>query len=215
MPGYVFQYVPAYKNQKIMKKEEVIRICMNLQAGWSANFQAINNDECDFTCEKIGRLENDIWLCTTDYGCHIIQFPCCDEDEEHQFAFWLEGIMEIYELNDDCGFLLKSLGPVSNDRTYIDICFKYDNEIYVERIYTDEIDKTHYENMWDWWFGPGKEDPNPKLVFELLADKNNEGQLTTDNMVINVYPDENTDIPIAKVLEIGYRKSWIDMKAFR
>lgn len=79
MPGYVFQYVPAYKNQKIMKKEEVIRICMNLQAGWSANFQVINNDECDFTCEKIERLKNDIWLCITDYGCHIIQFPCCDE----------------------------------------------------------------------------------------------------------------------------------------
>lgn len=103
---------------------------------------------------------------------------------------------------------------MKEERTYIDIAFYYEKILYVERIYTDQIDKDHYENMWDWWFGCKKNDDNPNLVFELTGNKNEEGQFITEDMYINVYAKEYDDTPIDVIENISYRKSWIDMIGF-
>lgn len=111
---------------------------------------------------------------------------------------------------------LKGLDTSDIDKnTYIEIAFIYRKELYVERIYTKDIDKNHYENMWDWWFGNKESDTSPDLVFELTADKNSDGKLTTENMYINVYENEDSDEPIDIIKEISYRKSWCEHRAFR
>lgn len=104
--------------------------------------------------------------------------------------------------------------PLGEEDTYIEVAFMYDQELYVERIYTKDIDPNHYGNLWDWWFCAGTEDHNSQLRFELTADKNENGQFTTDSIYINVYANEDAHNPIAVVREISCRKSWINRKAF-
>lgn len=99
----------------------------------------------------------------------------------------------------------------------IDILFTYQNTQICETIDISKIDKNHYENMWDWWFKIGKEclDNNLKnSTFEIIADKNENGQYTLDNLIINVYKNDE-DFPCDTVKEFSYRKSWIDDKCFR
>ena len=111
---------------------------------------------------------------------------------------------------------LKSLDASAIDKnTYIEIAFIYRKELYVERIYIGDIDMLHYENMWDWWFGNGKSDSYPDLVFECVADKDSDGKLTTENMYINVYENDNSDEPIETIEAINYRKSWCEHRTFR
>lgn len=95
---------------------------------------------------------------------------------------------------------------ILKDRTYIDISFFYRQELYIERIYTDEINKG--EIKWTKEFQNGPKDNYPDLWFEIIGDLNEKGQFTTDNLIILV---NNGD----KINEIGYRKSWTENKAFR
>lgn len=115
--------------------------------------------------------------------------------------------------NNDCR-IEGQYDKTSNERTYIEIAFFYDGELYVERIYTDQIDINHYESVWDWWFKSGENDSNPNLVFELTAEKNIENKLTTCGMYINVYKNEESNEPIKRIDEIAYRKSWTGRRAF-
>lgn len=108
----------------------------------------------------------------------------------------------------------KQYDEVSDERTYIEIAFFYNKDLYVERIYTDQIDINHYESVWDWWFGAGKNDLNPNLVFEITAEKNIDNKLTTNNMYVNVYANENENEPIERIDSISYRKSWTERRAF-
>ena len=100
----------------------------------------------------------------------------------------------------------------------VEILFQYKGYFIIERIPISEIDNSHYEDMWDWWFGLGDDcfDDNLKnCVFEILADKNEQGQYTLDNLIINVYENIDSDIPCATIKEFNYRKSWIEDKIFR
>jgi len=100
-------------------------------------------------------------------------------------------------------------------RQYIDILFQYDDDIYSERIYLDMIDTNHYDDLWDYWFGCGAEDKHPNIVFEVTADKDNDGKFTLSNLYINVYVTENDDKPISVITAFSYRKSWCNHKAYK
>lgn len=89
--------------------------------------------------------------------------------------------------------------------------FQYAGEIFTERIYIDQIDMTHYESCWDWWFGSQNE-KFPKLNFELTADKDENGNISCNNMYINVYKDDNEMTPLETVNKIKWLKSWFEKK---
>lgn len=109
---------------------------------------------------------------------------------------------------DDEPFCLMDKHP------YIELLFQYKNIWYCERIYLHNIDITHYEDLWDYWFSNSAEDQEPDLTFEVTANKEH-GQLTLDGLYINVYENSDADCPIAVIREFGYRKSWINCKEFR
>lgn len=147
---------------------------------------------------------------------HELELYWVRTDDESEAAIERFKDMErAFECGDYVCLEVGKLGNLDPLNTYIEIAFFYKKDLYVERIYTKDIDKNHYENMWDWWFGNKESDAYPDLVFELTADKNSDGKLTTNNMYINVYENENSDTPIDTIKEIGYRKSWCNHKAFR
>ena len=98
-------------------------------------------------------------------------------------------------------------------RDFIAIQFEYEDETFYERIYLDQIDLTHYDDMWDWWFGSNVNKKFPDLNFELTADKDAEdGSPICDNMYINVYENEDAMIPVKRITNISWVYSQIERK---
>lgn len=184
---------------------EVGKLPYNMTFGYIRNLQEISS-------QAISRL-TDTKDCSRDVAFAMIRVWTKEFTEKYE-DYKFDG--DYYDLVDE--FIdrkLKGLGASAIDKnTYIEIAFIYRKELYVERIYTKDIDKNHYENMWDWWFGNKESDTYPDLVFELTADKNSDGKLTTENMYINVYENEDSDEPIDIIKEISYRKSWCEYRAF-
>lgn len=99
-------------------------------------------------------------------------------------------------------------------RDFIVLQFDYDGETFNEHIYIDNIDRNHYDDMWDWWFGAPKESKNPKLNFEVLGKKDRNGDIIADKFQLNVYLNEDCDTPIATFpcCYLRISKSWIGPK---
>lgn len=88
---------------------------------------------------------------------------------------------------------------------FVEIMFEFKGETYVRRIHTQLIDQDHYEDMWDWWTGAALPD-GTKITFEILADKDENGGFTVNNMQINVYGNDDDDI-LETIIDIRYRTS--------
>lgn len=88
---------------------------------------------------------------------------------------------------------------------FVEIMFEFKGETYVRRIHTQLIDQDHYEDMWDWWTGVALPD-GTKITFEILADKDENGGFTVNNMQINVYGNDDDDI-LETIIDIRYRTS--------
>lgn len=88
---------------------------------------------------------------------------------------------------------------------FVEIMFEFKGETYVRRIHTQLIDQNHYEDMWDWWTGATQPD-GTKITFEILADKDEHGGFTVNNMQINVYENDDDDI-LETITDIRYRTS--------
>lgn len=97
-------------------------------------------------------------------------------------------------------------------RDFITIQFDYDGETFNERIYLDQIDRAHYEDHWDWWFGPHRYSSHSELNFELFGDKDDEGNIIYDAFEINVYENVDAWSPIARISDYEFTQSWIGNK---
>lgn len=99
------------------------------------------------------------------------------------------------------------------ERKYIDVLFKLNSKMYCERIYLDQIDMTHYDTLWDWWFTAkknGPDVPESEPIFEITAEKDENGEITTNNMYINVYANSDVDDWSCQIKGVKVRKSWAD-----
>lgn len=89
---------------------------------------------------------------------------------------------------------------------FIEIMFGFKGEIYVRRIYTQLIDQDHYEDMWDWWTAGTPRPDGTEITFEVLADKDENGDFFVNNMHINVYENDDDDA-FETITDIRYRTS--------
>lgn len=106
---------------------------------------------------------------------------------------------------------------VNGTSAYIDILFPFKDEWYAERIYLDDVDMNHYDDLWDWWFGDteSKVDGDGTYDFELTADKHNDGGFAMTGMYINVYEHDCDEIIATIHTEnIKIHTSWSNDKTF-
>lgn len=89
---------------------------------------------------------------------------------------------------------------------FIEIMFEFEGEIYVRRIHTQLIDQNHYDDIWDWWTAGTPRPDGSQLVFEILADKDENGGFTVNNMRISVFENEDNE-PFKVITNIRYRTS--------
>jgi hypothetical protein len=90
----------------------------------------------------------------------------------------------------------------------IQISFNYKDKDYKYTIDEDDVDMTHYDEIWDWWVGENDnevvyplKDGDDELNFEITADKkfitNADGELCEmicgDGLYVNVYENVDTD----------------------
>lgn len=90
---------------------------------------------------------------------------------------------------------------------FIEIMFEFNGETYVRRIYTQLIDQDHYEDMWDWWTAGTPRPDGSKPIFEILADKDENGNFTVNNMKISAFANEDEDDAFTVITDIRYRTS--------
>ena len=80
----------------------------------------------------------------------------------------------------------------------IHIEFPYKNLIHQVNIPVENLDINHYDDIWDWWFKPD-DMPNMKEVFEVTGEKNKNNEATVNGLWINVYVDENENVPCCEI----------------
>lgn len=97
-------------------------------------------------------------------------------------------------------------------RNLISIQFEYAGETFTDRVYIDQIDLTHYDEVWDWWFGSHNEN-YPDLNFELTADKDSDGSPSIGNAYINVYEDDESCEPIETIRKVKLQKTLTERKS--
>lgn len=97
-------------------------------------------------------------------------------------------------------------------RDFIAIQFEYDGETFNERIYLDQIDRDHYDDHWDWWFGPHEGSKHPDLNFEVFGDKDDDGNIIYDAFEINIYENEDAMDSMATVCDFELTQSWLGKK---
>lgn len=97
-------------------------------------------------------------------------------------------------------------------RDFIAIQFEYDGETFNERIYLDQIDRDHYDDHWDWWFGSHEGLKHPDLNFEVFGDKDENGNIVYDAFEINVYDNEDAMDPMATICDFELTQSWLGKK---
>lgn len=82
------------------------------------------------------------------------------------------------------------------ERKYIDVLFRLNSKTYCERVFLDQIDTTHYDTLGDWWFSTKKNENDTsdiEPIFEITAEKGTNDEITTNNMYINVYANEDAN----------------------
>lgn len=97
-------------------------------------------------------------------------------------------------------------------RDFITIQFEYDGETFNERIYLDQIDREHYDDHWDWWFGSHEGSKHPDLNFEVFGDKDDDGNIIYDAFEINIYENEDAMDSMATVCDFELTQSWFGKK---
>lgn len=97
-------------------------------------------------------------------------------------------------------------------RDFIAIQFEYDGETFNERIYLDQLDRDHYDDHWDWWFGSHEGSKHPYLNFEAFGDKDDDGNIIYDAFEINVYEDEDAMDSMATICDFELTQSWLGKK---
>lgn len=123
-------------------------------------------------------------------------------------------ISQMYDYPWDKISIIETFLP---ERKYIDVLFRLNSKTYCERVYLDQVDITHYDNLWDWWFSAKENDQDVsdvEPVFEITAEKSDNGEITINNMYINVYANENADDWYCQIKGVKVRKSWADSIAF-
>lgn len=100
----------------------------------------------------------------------------------------------------------------TEQRDFITIQFECGSETFNERIYLDQIDRTHYEGNWDWWFGAPRDSKFPDLNFEVYGDKDEKGNIIYDTFQINIYGDDGASDPMATTCDYKITQSWIGDK---
>lgn len=120
--------------------------------------------------------------------------------------------VSFFSESDCCSNSLTIWEKEIEQRDFIAIQFKYSGEVFNERIYLDQIDLTHYDNVWDWWFGSNGNKQFPNLNFELTSDKDQDGNPTCGNMYINVYKNDEAMTPLQIITDVSYSRSWAGKK---
>ncbi len=97
-----------------------------------------------------------------------------------------------------------ALNELVNAVKFIDVVFKFDDEVFVVRVYPALIDITHYDTLWDWWCGVSNQSTkHPNLNVEITGEKDENGGISIKGVYINVYFDDNDEVPKrAEVLKI-------------
>lgn len=96
-------------------------------------------------------------------------------------------------------------------RDFIVVKFEFLGESFEERIYVDDIDLTHYDTCWDWWFSSRNKN-YPDLNFELTADKDDDGNISCEGMYVNVYENDDSLTPIKTIDKVKWQYSWIERR---
>lgn len=88
---------------------------------------------------------------------------------------------------------------------FIDVVFKFDCEVFIVRVYPALIDTTHYDTLWDWWcFVSNQSEKHPNLNVEITGEKDDNDNISTKGIYVNVYFDDNDQGPKrAEVLKIA------------
>ena len=112
----------------------------------------------------------------------------------------------------DKWYELKIHERLVKQRNLISIQFEYAGETFTDRVYIDQIDLTHYDEVWDWWFGSHNEN-FPNLNFELTADKDADGNPSIENAYINVYKDDESCDSIETIRKVKLQKTLTERKS--
>lgn len=106
---------------------------------------------------------------------------------------------------------------IEDESPFIDIMFPFKDKQYIERIYLNDVDPDHYEDLWDWWFGDSDSRTQGDVTydFELTANKHADGNFAMTGMYINVYLND-CDAIIATIptKDIKIHTSWSKTKVF-
>lgn len=150
-------------------------------------------------------------IITESYHFNSLQEARDDEDiviEEDTDRFYIMSESSLDKWDE-----LRIHEKLVKQRDFFAIQFEYDGETFNERIYLDQIDLTHYDDMWDWWFGSNGNKKFPDLNFELTADKDAEdGSPICNHMYINVYENEDAMEPVKRITNISWVYSQIERK---
>ena len=149
-------------------------------------------------------------ILTESFGFDSIQEARDNEDvevEENEDSFY---IMDNSLL--DKWYELKIHERLVKQRNLISIQFEYAGETFTDRVYIDQIDMTHYDEVCDWWFGSHNEN-YPDLNFELTADKDADGNPSIENAYINVYEDDESCEPIETIRKVKLQKTLTERKS--
>lgn len=127
------------------------------------------------------------------------------EEEDNRFFIMDKALLDKWDE-------LKIHERLVKQRDFIAIQFEYAGETFEDRVYLDQIDLTHYNGVWDWWFG-SHNDKFPNLNFELTADKDENGNPSLENAYINVYPDDEALEPIEIIKNVKLQKTWMERRS--
>ena len=149
-------------------------------------------------------------ILTESFGFDSVQEARDNEDVEVE-----EDVDRFYIMDNsllDKWYNLKIHERLVKQRNLISIQFEYAGETFTDRVYIDQIDLTHYDEVWDWWFGSHNEN-YPDLNFELTADKDAYGSPSIGNAYINVYEDDESCEPIETIRKVKLQKTLTERKS--
>lgn len=134
---------------------------------------------------------------------HQLYMKTMNKVEEDVFFKLADGEIQVLTSDDEV-HKKSALDELVKSISYIDVVFKYDDEIFVVRVVTELIDLDHYDNLWDWWCEVDNQTvKHPNLNVEVTGKKYENGDVSPDGIYVNVYLDSNDNEPKrAEVLKI-------------
>jgi len=134
---------------------------------------------------------------------HELYMKAMNKIEDDHFFRLAEGEVEVLT-GDNAIHKSNALNDLFCAVKFIDVVFKFDDEIFVVRIYPALIDITHYDTLWDWWCCAGNQSTkHPNLNVEIIGKKGDDDNISANGIYVNVYFDENDEwTKRAEVLKI-------------